>query len=291
MQKKLKERLDVFSDAIIAIIITVMVLELPIKFIKGQVDIFSLMISIGIYAVSFCFVANLWYQHSVIFNEVDEVQTKIVIFDLVFIFFLSLIPTFTRLMTNDTNSVTVVMYGILSLIISVIFRLITRSIVHTKYTNKADMEKLYQIIYGNGYYQSWGAYLLLIVIGWFFPIFSLILFIILPITSFVLHARDDDTFNEINNSTSGVQSTFLRMDHNQRKIFQSLIRRYIIQQRKFGSNPDKQKAAWQEFASEAKKQFNISDESLSKWYENINRRKTRPQRSSGNSSGITKEIK
>ncbi|MFR0554539.1 TMEM175 family protein [Loigolactobacillus coryniformis] len=44
------------------------------------------------YCVSFCFIANLWYQHAVIFNEAKMVPNRIVI--------LSLMPTFTRLMTE-----------------------------------------------------------------------------------------------------------------------------------------------------------------------------------------------
>ena len=60
--KKLKKRLDAFSDAIIAIIITIIVLELPIHVVNGTVDYVQLFRSVGIYIVSFCFVANLWYQ-------------------------------------------------------------------------------------------------------------------------------------------------------------------------------------------------------------------------------------
>lgn len=86
MQKKLKDRLDVFVDAIIAILITVMVLELPIEITNGVLNYQSLFTAIGIYAVSFSFIANLWYQHAVIFNEVEKVSNGLVVVDLILIF-------------------------------------------------------------------------------------------------------------------------------------------------------------------------------------------------------------
>lgn len=67
MKAKLKERLDVFSDAIIAILITIMVLELPVEIHGQSVHYAQLFHAVGIYLVSFCFIANLWYQHAVIF--------------------------------------------------------------------------------------------------------------------------------------------------------------------------------------------------------------------------------
>ncbi|WP_107113182.1 TMEM175 family protein, partial [Oenococcus oeni] len=54
-----KDRLDTFVDAILAIIATVMVLELPIKIVNRQIDFVNLFISIGVYLVSFCFLANI----------------------------------------------------------------------------------------------------------------------------------------------------------------------------------------------------------------------------------------
>lgn len=180
MKEKLKGRLDVFVDAIIAILITVMVLELPIQINNGVLDYRSLFTAIGIYAVSFCFIANLWYQHAVIFNEVEKISNGVVVGDLALMFFVSLIPTFTRLMAIDTNSMTVVMYGVLDLVISVLFRRIVKTIIHDKYTDKDDMRKLYNVIYGTAFLESWISYLILIVIGYFFPKFSLILFIIIP---------------------------------------------------------------------------------------------------------------
>ncbi len=57
--EKIKDRLDTFVDAILAIIATVMVLELPIKIVNRQIDFVNLFISIGVSLVGFCFLANI----------------------------------------------------------------------------------------------------------------------------------------------------------------------------------------------------------------------------------------
>ncbi|MFT8399951.1 MAG: TMEM175 family protein [Lentilactobacillus diolivorans] len=265
MQKKLKDRLDVFVDAIIAILITVMVLELPIEITNGVLNYQSLFTAIGIYAVSFCFIANLWYQHAVIFNEVEKVSNGLVVIDLILIFFASLIPTFTRLMAIDTNSMTVVMYGVLDLIISVLFRRIVRSIVHDKYTDKDDMRKLYNVIYGRAFYESWVSYAVLIVIGYFLPKFSLILFIIIPIRSFIRHAADNEEFNDIGDLGSHGREAFVNLSASQRRLFKCLAHDYRNRTRTIGSNPEAQKQAWQDFSQQVEKELNLSAADVMKW--------------------------
>ncbi|ANZ65055.1 hypothetical protein AYR62_13860 [Secundilactobacillus paracollinoides] len=128
MKAKLKERLDVFADAVIAIIITIMVMSLPLDIHNGVVDYPQLFKSIGIYLVSFCFIANLWYQHALVFNEAETVANRVIVFDLILLFLMSLMPAFTRLMTTVTNSDNVMLYGGLSLLISFIFSWISRTI-------------------------------------------------------------------------------------------------------------------------------------------------------------------
>lgn len=275
MKAKLKERLDVFSDAIIAILITIMVLELPISIHAGVVDYFQVFKSIGIYLVSFCFIANLWYQHAIIFNEAEEVPNRILVLDLIFLFFTSLIPTFTRLMTTETSSISVSLYGILCLIISLVFRRISKTIIHEKYTEKSDMRKVYNAIYGRGFWDSGFLYLILSIVGYFFPKVALIFFIITPIRSFIVHSLDREEFTEIQNMDEKGIADFAALSHLEQRKFKRLIRDYLYQANKVGYNQEAQKLAWQQFADKAKTEFGISDVTLGKWFAASNQHRFR----------------
>lgn len=279
MKAKLKERLDVFSDAIIAILITIMVLELPISIHSGVVDYLQVFKSIGIYLVSFCFIANLWYQHAIIFNEAEEIPNRILGLDLIFLFFTSLIPTFTRLMTTETSSISVTLYGVLCLIISLIFRRISKTIIHEKYTDKLEMRKVYTVIYGRGFWDSGILYLVLSIVGYFFPKIALVFFIIIPIRSFIVHSIDHDEFNEIKNMDEEGIKDFVALPASEQRKFKHLIRNYLYQVNKVGRDQEQQKLAWQQFADRAKSEFGISDATLGRWFKASNQRRFRgPQR-------------
>ncbi|WP_191978931.1 TMEM175 family protein [Fructilactobacillus fructivorans] len=191
----MKDRLDAFSDAIIAIIITVMVLELPIEKIGGSVDYLVLFRAIGIYAVSFCFVGNLWYQHAQVFNDTERVANKTVVMDLIFLFFMSLVPTFTKLMTDDTSKITVMLYGTLSLILLVVFRIIVSQIAEVKYSKHSKQHEVFNYIFARNFNYSIAAYVILIVLAFFFPRIALVLFIIIPIWSFVENSHEHGTLS------------------------------------------------------------------------------------------------
>lgn len=275
MKAKLKERLDVFTDAIIAILITIMVLELPISIHAGVVDYPQVFKSIGIYLVSFCFIANLWYQHAIIFNEAEEVPNRILVMDLGLMFFLSLIPTFTRLMTTETSNISVALYGCLCLIISMIFRQISKTIIHDKYTDKADMRKVYSAIYGNGYWDSGILYLVLSIVGYFWPHIALVFFIIIPIRSFIVHSIDHEEFSEIRNMDETGIRDFVALPASDQRKFKRLMRNYLYQANKAGHNQTDQKAAWQQFSQNIKGEFDVSDETLGKWFNASNQKRFR----------------
>jgi len=270
MQSKLKERLDMFSDAIIAILITIMVLELPITLHSGVVDYAQLFKSIGIYAVSFCFIANLWYQHAVIFNEAETVPNAIIVLDLVFLFSMSLIPTFTRMMTSETTNINVMLYAALCLLISYVFRRISRTVIHDKYTDKADMRQLYNVIYGSGYLDSGTMYIVLILLGYFYPKVVLVLLIIIPVRSFISHARDNAELSELEKMNDTDKREFLALSIKEQRRFRQLLQHYFSHARRMRDDQAGQEQAWAEFAQTAKDEFHVSDQTLGKWMNKVN---------------------
>ncbi|WP_409021874.1 TMEM175 family protein [Dellaglioa sp. P0083] len=257
---KIKERLDTLSDAIIAIIITIMVLEMPIEIKNGEINFFGLFQAIGIFIVSFCFVANIWYQHAVAFSEVNEVPNKIIVMDLILMMLLSLMPTFTRLMTSDTVRETVTMYGILYLLIIYLFREIVKEIIHQKYTEKSDMKKVYVTIYGRHNTETGLLILALILIGWFFPKITLVFFIIIPIRSFITNSADNSEFTNISQMEPKGTEAFLEMTPEDREKLKPIIttlRKEIKQQ-----DPD----AWENFTEDAEEALDVSEGTILRWF-------------------------
>ncbi|MGL0747361.1 TMEM175 family protein [Secundilactobacillus paracollinoides] len=265
MKAKLKERLDVFADAVIAIIITIMVMSLPLDIHNGVVDYPQLFKSIGIYLVSFCFIANLWYQHALVFNEAETVANRVIVFDLILLFLMSLMPAFTRLMTTVTNSDNVMLYGGLSLLISFIFSWISRTIIQAKYTDKATMTQIYKTIFGSTVWNSWVIYIVIIGLGYFFPEIALGFYLFIPLWSFFSHTREQEEFQQIDQMEAQDQQKFLALPAPQKRAFRRLIRTFQIEQRQSGHDRDKQHAAWIKFSEQAKTEFNISDGALAKW--------------------------
>lgn len=257
---KIKERLDTLSDAIIAIIITIMVLEMPIEIKNGEINFVGLFQAIGIFIVSFCFVANIWYQHAVAFSEVNEVPNKIIVMDLILMMLLSLMPTFTRLMTSDTIRETVTMYGILYLLIIYLFREIVKEIIHQKYTEKSDMKKVYVTIYGRHNTETGLLILALILIGWFFPKITLVFFIIIPIRSFITNSADNSEFTNISQMEPKGTEAFLEMTPENREKLKPIImtlRKEIKQQ-----DPD----AWENFTENAEEALDVSEGTILRWF-------------------------
>lgn len=97
------ERLGAITDGVIAIIITILVLQInvPEQHDFGVEGVFSLMKKVSrdimVYLLSFCLIGTFWLQHHVIFHYVKRVNRTIVYLNGVFLFFLSLSPFSTQL--------------------------------------------------------------------------------------------------------------------------------------------------------------------------------------------------
>lgn len=72
-------RLEAFYDAIIAIIVTVLVLELPQPATASLASIWALKTSYFAYLISFLVCANLWQYHHLIYNHVNRINKNIIL--------------------------------------------------------------------------------------------------------------------------------------------------------------------------------------------------------------------
>jgi len=110
-----KTRLEAFSDAVIAIIITIMVLELKVPektTWEAVLDLWRVFLS---YAVSFLILGIYWGNHHHLVHTIKEVRGGILWANLHLLFWLSLIPFATAWMgENEFKGVTVAAYALLS---------------------------------------------------------------------------------------------------------------------------------------------------------------------------------
>jgi uncharacterized membrane protein len=87
-----KNRLEAFSDGVLAIVITIMVLELSLPAGDKMADFANILPLLLTYVLSFFFVAIYWVNHHIIFNKVEKVNVKIIWVNMVWLFVISLIP-------------------------------------------------------------------------------------------------------------------------------------------------------------------------------------------------------
>lgn len=190
--EKMKERIVAFGDAIIAIIITIIVLELPIKLsASGEVDMYVLFRSIGIYFISFCFVADLWYQGAQKFNQIKKVKNKDFVIYMLFLFTLSLIPTFTRLLIEDTNRQVVFFYGILSFIVTFLWTRLLYSL-GKQIEEKDKTPEFFRQRENKRQMILLGFRLSVLIVAYFLPKLGLVVYLVLPIIGFMQNIIDKE---------------------------------------------------------------------------------------------------
>ena len=115
-------RLEAFSDAVIAIIITIMVLELSIPHEGGWDALRPLVPKFLTYALSFVFLGIYWNNHHHLLQVVERVNGKILWANLHLLFWLSLTPFVTGWMgENGLAPPTVAAYGVVLLLAAIAY--------------------------------------------------------------------------------------------------------------------------------------------------------------------------
>lgn len=126
-----KSRLEAFSDGVIAIIITIMVLELKVPHsddIKALLPVLPVFLS---YVLSFIYVGIYWNNHHHMLYAVDSINGKVLWANLNLLFWLSLIPFVTAWMGESHFSKwPVIAYGFVLIMNSIAYFILARKLVH-----------------------------------------------------------------------------------------------------------------------------------------------------------------
>ena len=125
-----KARLEAFSDGVIAIIITIMVLELKVPHGTELAALAPLAPVLGSYALSFVFVGIYWNNHHHLLHAAKSVDGRSLWANLHFLFWLSLIPFASGWMgENHFQTLPVALYGADLLMCGVAYYLLSRALI------------------------------------------------------------------------------------------------------------------------------------------------------------------
>ena len=136
-------RLEAFSDGVLAIIITIMVLELHAP-AGGDVGALAPLLPVFLsYVLSFTNIGIYWNNHHQLVHAVDEVNGLILWANLHLLFWLSLIPFATAWMgENHYRGVPTSLYGAVLLCCGFAFLLLQEAILRTQRDSSALREAI-----------------------------------------------------------------------------------------------------------------------------------------------------
>ncbi len=125
-----KGRLEAFSDGVIAIIITIMVLELKVPHTESLEALEPLIPVFISYVLSFIYIGIYWNNHHHMLHTVKSVNGTILWANLHLLFWLSLIPFVTAWMgENHFGKWPVIFYGIILIMNAIAYTILAQTLV------------------------------------------------------------------------------------------------------------------------------------------------------------------
>jgi TMEM175 potassium channel family protein len=125
-----KGRMEAFSDGVLAVIITIMVLELKSPQGASLASLRPLFPVLLSYVLSFVYIAIYWNNHHHLLHATERVNGATLWANLHLLFWLSLIPFTTAWMgENYRNSWPVAVYGLVLLLAGVAYYILTQALI------------------------------------------------------------------------------------------------------------------------------------------------------------------
>jgi uncharacterized membrane protein len=149
-------RLEAFSDGVIAVIITIMVLELKAPRDTSLASIRGLAPQFLSYLLSFVVVAIMWVNHHHMMHAARRADARLLWSNNTLLFWMSLVPFVTAFMGNNSRDPrAVALYGIVLTLCSLSFALLRSAIIQhhldnqemVSYHRRIQSKNLYSLLF------------------------------------------------------------------------------------------------------------------------------------------------
>ncbi|WP_248321823.1 MULTISPECIES: TMEM175 family protein [unclassified Caballeronia] len=179
-----KTRLEAFSDGVIAIIITIMVLELKVPHGHDFAALAPLVPVLAAYVLSFVYVGIYWSNHHHLLHAIGRVNGSALWANLHLLFWLSLFPFTTNWMgESHLSAVPTACYGFVLFMTAVAWYILTRVLIamhgeNTRLERAVGADRkgklsvlLYLLAIAASFWQPWIAAVIYTVVaaGWLVP--------------------------------------------------------------------------------------------------------------------------
>ena len=189
-----KGRVEAFSDGVIAIIITIMVLELKVPH-GGDLHALEPLLPVFLsYVLSFVMVGIYWNNHHHLLHACPHVNAKILWANLVLLFWLSLVPATTSWVGEyPAHPLPAALYGAVFLLSAVAYEVLQRLIVARHGRNSKLQEAIGSDIKG---WASLAMYLLAIPAALLSPRISYGLYVLVALLWLIPDRRIESALHE-----------------------------------------------------------------------------------------------
>ncbi len=179
-----RTRLEAFSDGVLAIIITIMVLEIKVPHGNDFNALKPLIPVVVSYLLSFIYIGIYWNNHHHMMHTVRQVSGSILWANLHLLFWLSLVPFVTGWIgENHFDPIPMALYGIVLLMAAIAYFILQNQIIKTQGKHSLlaraignDMKGkmspiLYLIAIGSNFVSQWisGSLYILVALIWLIP--------------------------------------------------------------------------------------------------------------------------
>lgn len=184
-----KSRLEAFSDGVLAIVITIMVLELHPPEEANLAALVPLLPKVFSYVLSFVFVGIYWNNHHHLLQACKSVNGSILWANMHLLFWLSVIPFTTSWMGEHFDTIPVAIYGFVLWLAGLAYYVLARALIKHHGTDSVLAVAIGKDTKG---FRSLYIYSAAIVVSFFSPWIAVGLYIVVAVMWLIPDRRIED---------------------------------------------------------------------------------------------------